>query len=156
MIRVVFSDTNALIAMICFAGSLDKPSMAAEVARAIESQEVILFISDVVAVELEKTIRRDFMEFTPQLEQFMALHAVVTLHAPDPELLARVSEVSTDPNDVNIVAAAAQSAEIYDVQYLLSNDFENVHTPQMKAFLLEHGLIPISLYGLLKLLGRRA
>ena len=54
-----------------------------------------------------------------------------------------------------ILAAAVQSAERYGAMLLLSNDFETFHTPEMKAFLAEHGVLPVSLYGLLKLVGRR-
>jgi len=155
VIRVIFSDTNFLISLFCFPSSTTQPSLAYEIAEAAERREISLLVVDVVAAEFEKVIQRDFLGFAPLFEKFLSLHNVVKLPEPTFELLTRAQKVCADPNDVEICAAAVQSAELYKVEYLLSNDFQNFHTPDMKAFLLEYDIIPISLYGLLKLLGKR-
>jgi len=154
MIRLVLADTNALIAMLCFPVR-STPTLAAEVMAASLENELDLFIADVVAEELRAVVQRSFAPFEAALEPFLSQFVNITLPVPDEALLSHARAISVDSKDVQIATAAVQSAELYGVQYLLSNDFQNFHTPAMKAFLLEHDLIPISLYGLLKLLGRR-
>ena len=70
-------------------------------------------------------------------------------------MLEQAEAVCVDLNDAPILAAAVQSAEQHGAMLLLSNDFETFHTPEMKAFLLAYGILPVSLYGLLTFMGFR-
>jgi len=153
MIRLVLADTNALISMLCFPSG--KPTLASEVFQASLEDDLELLIADVVAQELRNVVRRDFAAFEASLETFLERFTNLELPAPSEALLYRSRALCQDPNDVTIAAAAVQCAELHGVEYLLTNDFQNFHTPEMKAFLLEHEMVPVSLYGLLRLLGKR-
>ena len=154
-IPVVFSDTNALVAMLCFPHQPDRPSLAHEVAGAVEQETLHLLISDVVAAELRRVAARDFPKALASVEMGLELYGVTTLPEPDEGLLEQTLVVCNDPDDAPVLAAALQCTESHGVSLLLSNDIETFHTPEMKVFLADYGLAPVTLCGLLKLLGRR-
>ena len=141
--------------MHCFEPPEGRTTLASEVRDAVEAGELALFICDVVADEFREVVERDFQRSIRGLEPFLERYGVTILPTPERGLLKQAQAVCVDPDDVPILAAAVQSAERYGVMLLLSNDFENFHTPEMKAFLVEYGMQPMSLYGLLKLVGRR-
>lgn len=141
--------------MHCFEPPEGRTTLASEVREAVEVGELTLFISNVVADEFRGVVERDFPKTLSRLEPFLERYGVTVLPKPERNLLEQAEAVCVDPDDALILAAAVQSAEHYGVMLLLSNDFENFHTPEMKAFLVEYGMQPMSLYGLLKLVGRR-
>ena len=129
--------------------------MAFELAEAEAKNECQLFICNTVADELREVVERDFPKSLPQLEPFLETYGVTKLNKPSQELLENCCSICVDPDDAPILAAAVQSATLFDIMLLLSNDFETFHTDKVKAFLLEYEMIPVSLYGLLKILGYR-
>ena len=141
--------------MHCFEPPKGQTTLASEVREAVEAGELELFICNVVADEFREVIERDFKRSLLGLEPFLEKYGVVTLSEPGQALLEQAEEVCVDPDDAPILAAAVQSVEQHDAVLLLSNDFETFHTPEMKAFLLEYGMLPVSLYGLLKFIGLR-
>lgn len=141
--------------MHCFVPTEGKQSLASEVAEAEAAGECTLLICNTVADELREVVERDLPNALPGLETFLERYGVVTLPEPKRELLAQTEAVCVDPDDAPILAAAVQSSALHGALLLLSNDFETFHTPQMKAFLFEHGMVPVSLYRLLKVVGRR-
>ena len=142
--------------MLCFpAPETGRLPLAHELAEAIAAGECELLVADVVADELREVVHRDFPASISYLEAFLELYGVTPLPPPDGILLAETIEVCTDPDDAPILAAAVISARTYGVGYLLSNDIETFHTPEMKRYLAEQGMAVLTLYGLLRLLGRR-
>ena len=141
--------------MHCFVPPEGKKSLASEVAEAEAAGECTLLICDTVADELREVVERDFPSALPGLETFLERYGVATLPEPGRRLFEKAESVCVDPDDAPILSAAVQSAELHGALLLLSNDFETFHTPEMKAFLFEHGMVPVSLYGLLKVVGRR-
>lgn len=141
--------------MHCFEPLEGRTTLASEVRDVVDVGELTLFICDVVADEFREVVERDFPKTLPRLEPFLGRYGVTVLPKPERELLEQAQIVCVDLDDAPILAAAVQSAERYGAMLLLSNDFETFHTPEMKAFLAEHGVLPVSLYGLLKLIGRR-
>ena len=141
--------------MHCFEPPKGRTTLASEVAEAVKTGECTLFICNIVADELREVVERSFPKSLLGLEPFLERYGVVTLLEPEQELLERAEAVCIDQDDAPILAAAVQSAERYGAMLLLSNDFETFHTPKMKAFLAERSMVPVSLYGLLKLVGRR-
>ena len=142
--------------MLCFpAPETGRLPLAHELAEAIAAGECELLIADVVADELREVVHRDFPASIPYLEAFLEPYGVTPLPAPDAVLLAEAVEVCIDPDDAPILAAAMMGARIYGAGYLLSNDIENFHTSEMKRYLAEKGMAVLTLYGLLRLLGRR-
>jgi predicted nucleic acid-binding protein len=138
--------------MLCFPS---KNTMALELAEAETKGECQLFICDTVANELREVVERNFPKSLLALEPFLEAYGVTKLGKPSQELLESCREICVDPDDAAILAAAVQSAKLFDLMLLLSNDFETFHTDKVKAFLLEHEMVPVSLYGLLKILGYR-
>ena len=141
--------------MHCFRPHKVQKTLASEVIEAEKAGEFTLFICNVVADEFRVVVERSFPTSRLGLEPFLEQYGVVTLPEPGRGLLEQAEAVCVDPDDAPILAAAVQSAEQHNVMLLLSNDFETFHTPEMKAFLLEHGMLPVSLYGLLKFMGFR-
>lgn len=152
---LIFTDTNALVAMLCFPQRRGRLPLAHEVAAAEMAGECALLISDVVAEELSVVVERDFPHALADLPLFLESYGVVTVPRPEPALLEQVQGLCYDSDDAPILAAAVLSAERYGTTLLLSNDIETFHTPAMKRYLVKHGLAPVTLYGLLKRLGRR-
>ncbi len=154
-IAVIFADTNALVAMLCFPPSEAKRlPLAYQVAEAVAAGECELLISDIVARELREVVKHDFPRALAELEPFLDAYGITRLE-PDARLLAEAQAVCKDPDDAPILAAAVTSARLHGVRYLLSNDIETFHTLEMKDYLAAHQLTPVTLYGLLKLLGKR-
>jgi predicted nucleic acid-binding protein len=155
-VHIVFSDTNALVAMLCFpipkSGRLP---LAHEVAEAVAAGECDLLVSEVVAEELREVVRRSFPDSQAEIETFLETFGVTSLPMPDATLLAEAKKVCVDPDDAPILVAAVTSARTHGAGYLLSNDIETFHTPEMKRYLEAQGMAVVTLYGLLKLLGRR-
>ena len=141
--------------MYCFRPPKGQTTLASEVAEAEEAGDLTLVICKVVADEFREVVARSFPVIVSGLEAFLATYGVTDLPNPGRKLLEQAEAVCVDPDDAPILAAAVQSAELYGAMLLLSNDFETFHTPEMKAFLVEHGMLPVSLYGLLSLVGRR-
>lgn len=141
--------------MHCFTPTEGRTTLASEVAEAVEAGECSLLICNTVADELREVVERDFPNSLPGLETFLEQYGVTQLPEPERGLLEQTEAVCVDPDDAPILAAAVQSAELYGAMLLLSNDFETFHTAEVKAFLLEHGMVPVSLFGLLKVVGRR-
>lgn len=153
--NLVFADTNALIAIHCFEPPKGQKTLAFEVVEAERAGDLTLLICDIVANEVRRVVARSFPDALSGLDPFLEGYGVTILPEPERGLLEQAQIVCVDPDDAPILAAAVQSAERYGAMLLLSNDFETFHTPEMKAFLAEHGVLPVSLYGLLKLVGRR-
>ena len=154
MSLLVFADTNALVAMHCFPPEGGK-TLSSEVAEAIEAGECRLLICDAVAAELREVVARDFPRALSGLEAFLERFGVVDLPVPGRVRLEAARAVCVDVDDAPILVAALQSAELFGAMLLLSNDFETFHTSEVKALLREGGMVPVSLFGLLRLLGRR-
>lgn len=142
--------------MLCFPPpAIGRLSLAHELAEALAGGELELLIAEVVAEELREVVHRDFPNSVPQLETFLATYGVTPLPPPDAALLVEATAVCIDPDDAPILAAAVTSARRHGAGYLLSNDIETFHTPQAKRYLAEQGLAVVTLYGLLRVLGRR-
>ena len=153
---VVFTDTNALVAMFCFPKREGKKLMLGqEVFEAVESGVCDLHISDTVAKELRRTVETYFPAFSKAVALQLERFGVMTLPQPSAKLLREAKAICVDPDDAPIAASAILSAKFHDVSYLLSNDIETFHTNDMKRYLATFGLTPITLYGLLRLLEKR-
>ena len=141
--------------MHCFITPEGLKTLASGVAELVEEGGCRLLICDTVASELRDVIKRDFPRSLLGFKIFLNHYGVTQLPRPERGSLEQARAVCVDPDDVPILAAAVQSEEMYGAMLHLPNDFETFHTPEMKAFLLEVGMLPVSLYGLLKVLGRR-
>lgn len=150
MSLVVFVDTNALVAMHCFRPSEGRATLASEVAEAEAAGESTLLNCTIVADELREVVERSFPQALSGLETFLESYGVTELPEPEPELVRQAAAVCVDPDDAPILAAAMQSAERFGATLLLSNDFETFHTPEVERLLVEYGMLPVSLFGLLK------
>ena len=140
--------------MHCFEPPRGRTTLASEVTEAVEAGECTFLICNIVADELREVVERSFPKSLSGLEPFLERYGVVSFE-PEQGLLERAEAVCIDQDDAPVLAAAVQSAERYGAMLLLSNDFETFHAPKVKAFLAEHGMVPVSLYGLLGLVGRR-
>lgn len=155
--EIVFSDTNILIAMFCFPWREDKPSLAHEVTGCVRKGEVKILITDVVAEEL-----REAVQTKPRFHDSVAIAlealdtiGVIPTSEVDTETYRQIQAVCTDERDVPITASAIALKQTHAFDYLLSNDIKNFHTDAMKAFLKEHDITPVTLFGMLERLGRR-
>jgi predicted nucleic acid-binding protein len=156
MKRVVFTDTNALVALICFPEQKgQRLSLPQEVALAEATGECEFFISDVVAEELREVVTRAFPNSIPALETFLSTFEVNPLPKPSKKLLKQLVKLCKDPDDVPVLAAALQSADTHGATHLLPNDIETFHSDGVKEIAAKHGMKVVTLYGLLKEIGWR-
>lgn len=150
---LVFTDTNALIAMLCFPVKEGKaPTLGQKLLIALEEGLCEFYITNIVAAELKVTVNRSFPKYADDIEKALIQFGVLELPTPDLELQQEAKEVCVDFYDAPVLASAIQASRLYSIKYLLSNDFETFHTDEMKAYLATHKLQPVSLYGLLNIL----
>ena len=122
---LVFTDTNALIAMLCFPAKEGKiPTLGQKLLIALEKGLCELCITNIVAAELKATINRSFPKYADSVETVLKQFGVLELPTPSLELQLEAKDVCVDLYDAPILASAIQASKIYTINYLLSNDFE--------------------------------
>ena len=149
---IVFPDTNALLAMLCFPTDAEgRPTLAGEVKALYEAGAFEIVINQAVAWELREVIARTFPQHREIVDLFLKPFQVSFTRWPTPDEVDAARPYVVDVADAPIFAAAVLS----DPDVVLSNDFETFHTDEAKRFWAEHGIRVESLYGLLCLFGRR-
>ena len=149
---IVFPDTNALLAMLCFPIDAEgRPTLAGEVKGLYEAEAFELVINDVVAWELRAVIARRFPQHEEIFNVFLSPFEASFTRWPTADEVHDARAYVVDSEDAPIFAAAVLS----EPDVVLSNDFETFHTDQAKRFWSAHGIRVESLYGLLCLFGHR-
>lgn len=155
--RYAFTDTNILVAIFCFPLRENNLSLAHEVAACVSSGEIELLITDAVAAELYEVVQNKprFSAQLPQVITQLDVFGVIPTAEVDAETYRQIQAACTDARDVPITASAIALKQTHAFDYLLSNDIKNFHTDAMKAYLGQHGITPVTLFGMLERLGRR-
>lgn len=154
---ITFSDTNVLVAMFCFPVTPAKLSLAHELWYCLEENELKILITRAVAEEFSYVVARSprFSQYSSAIQNMLTTFDIIDTAAVDASTFTKIQAVCQDPNDVDITASAISLKDTHDYHYLVSNDIKNFHNDEMKAYLAEHGITPLTMFGLLKLLGKR-
>lgn len=153
---IVFPDTNMLISMFCFSGGT-KASLGKDLLMAMENNLLDILVTKTVVEELQKTVQKKkrLIPFASGLHKHVERLGIITTASLDKAEYERVKQICIDPKDVKITASAISLKKTHDYHYLVSNDMVNFHNDQMKNYLAEHGITPLTMFGVLKLLGKR-
>lgn len=143
--------------MFCFSGST-KASLGQDLLVAMEDEALRLLITKAVAEELQTTVetKKRFTPFLTQIQAYIeSFLDIIPTARLDVHEYSRIKQVCIDPKDVDITASAISLKKTHDYHYLVSNDMVNFHNDQMKNYLAEHGITVITMFRVLKLLGKR-
>ena len=157
--QLIFADTNILVAMFKRPRSDVNAvrSLAREVLDVSLEENIDIVLTDVVVSEFIDVAKRDkrMASYLAKNQHIFELLPFVQTNKVSHETYIAIQQVSVDPKDVDILASIIDASQGLDDVYLLSNDMKNFHTDAMKAFLRTHDITPITMFGLLKLLGKR-
>lgn len=142
--------------MFCFSGGT-KASLGKDLLIAMENKLLDVLVTETVVAELEKTIgkKKRLMPFASGVRKHVERLGIISTVPLEAQEYARVKQVCIDAKDVDITASAISLKKTHDYPYLVSNDMVNFHNDQMKAYLAEHGITVITMFRVLKLLGKR-
>lgn len=142
--------------MFCFPIT-EKLTLGQELLQCVYNNELEILITQVVVDELFIVVRRSkaHMQYYDSIINLLDYIGVLSTPTPDAAKNAEIDKFCVDANDIKITSAAISLKDTHDYHYLVSNDIKNFHNDEMKAYLAEYGITPLTMFGLLKLLGKR-
>ena len=156
--HLIFADTNVFIAMFCIPENKERPHLGQEIRDLLLEGIISISITDVIFDEFAEVVRRKQITqnmFAMNKHIFDDSISLIKTEYVANEVYKDIEAVCVDENDIDVLASIIYASSDEKETYLLSNDFENFHTDAMKMYLATHRITPISMYGVLKHLGRR-